>query len=371
MVAGEKNPARSSASRIMSASQSANAGTMPVREGLRLDEARLTDWMRANVAEFAGPLRIEQFKGGQSNPTYKLTTPAHTYVLRRKPPGALLKGAHAVEREARVQTAVATVGFPVPRLHGLCTDESILGTWFYVMDMVDGRIFWDATFPDVPGDRRRSYFEAMNETLARLHRIDPREVGLEDFGRPGSYIERQLQRLSSQYQQDTLAGRDGNMERLIEWLRQHLPKDERTAIVHGDFRCDNLIFHSDESRVVAVLDWELSTLGHPFADFAYHALMYHLTPDVVASLGDADLRALNIPDERQYVDSYARNVGLDSVPEYDYFICFSLFRLAAIFHGIRGRVARGTAVSIHAASRAQAFPALTELGWQLASRSRR
>ena len=351
----------------MSASQQANVGTTPMRAGYELDTARLTEWLRDHVSGYAGPLRIEQFKGGQSNPTYKLITPNACYVLRRKPPGPILPGAHAVEREARVQSALGATAFPVPRLHALCADESILGTPFYVMDLVDGRIFWDATFREVPREQRPEYFRALSQTLAQLHRLDPHSVGLGDYGRTGGYVQRQLRRLSDQYRNDTLAGRDDHMDRLIDWLGEHIPDDDRTAIVHGDFRCDNVIFHPHRPQVMAVLDWELSTLGHPFADFAYHALMYHVPPRIVAGLSDADLSALNIPTEQEYVTTYASALGLDTVADYNYYLCFSLFRLAAIFHGIRGRVARGTAASAHAQSRADAFPFLAEVGWRRAS----
>lgn len=348
----------------MSTSHQANVGTMPVRAGYELDTARLTEWLRDHVSGYAGPLRIEQFKGGQSNPTYKLITPNGCYVLRRKPSGPILPGAHAVEREARVQLALGAAGFPVPRLHAICADESILGTPFYVMDLVDGRIFWDASFRQVPREQRPEYFRAMSQTLAQLHRLDPHRVGLADYGRTGGYVQRQLRRLSDQYRNDTLAGRDDNMDRLIDWLGEHIPADDRTAIVHGDFRCDNVIFHPHRPQVIAVLDWELSTLGHPFADFAYHALMYHVPPRIVAGLGDADLAALNIPTEQEYVANYASTLGIDTVAAYNYYLCFGLFRLAAIFHGIRGRVARGTAASAHAQSRAGAFAFLAEMGWR-------
>lgn len=351
----------------MSTSAQANVGTTPVRPGYEIDLARLSEWMSNHVSDYAGPLSVEQFKGGQSNPTYKLITPNRCYVLRRKPPGPILPGAHAVEREARVQSALGAAGFPVPRIHALCTDETIVGTPFYVMDLVAGRIFWDATLPEVPREQRPEYFRALSQTLARLHRLDPQAVGLGDYGRTGGYVQRQLRRLSEQYRNDTLAGRDENMDRLIDWLEEHRPDDDRTAIVHGDYRCDNVIFHPDQPQVIAVLDWELSTLGHPIADFAYHALMYHVPPHIVAGLVDADLEALNIPTEQEYVAAYANTLGLETIADYDYYLCFSLFRLAAIFHGIRGRVARGTAVSAHAHSRAEAFPLLAELGWRRAS----
>lgn len=341
--------------------QTANAGTTGVRDGYRFDEAALARWMADNVAGYGGPLTVEQFKGGQSNPTYKLVTPRRNYVLRRKPPGQILKGAHAVEREARVMAALGQAGFPVPRVYGLCTDDSVIGSWFFVMDMVEGRIFWDATLPDVSREDRPLYFDAMNRTIAQLHSFDPEAIGLGDYGKPGNYFARQIARWSRQYLEDTDAGRDPDMDKLIEWLPAHIPDDDETAIIHGDFRCDNMIFHPVEPRVLAVLDWELSTLGHPLADFAYHAMMYRMPPDIVAGLAGADLQALNIPGEAEYVAAYCRHSGRTSIPAYDFYIAFNFFRMAAIFHGIKGRVIRGTAASAHAKDRAKSFPVLSAL----------
>jgi aminoglycoside phosphotransferase (APT) family kinase protein len=345
----------------MSADPAANAGTIAVREAHRFDEGALAHWMAAHVEGYAGPLTVEQFKGGQSNPTYKLVTPRRAYVLRRKPPGPLLKGAHAVEREARVLAALAAAGFPVAHVHGLCTDDAVIGSWFYVMDMVEGRIFWDATFPGVGRDERPAYFDAMNATIARLHGLDPDAVGLGDHGRAGNYFVRQIARWSTQYLEDAEAGRDPGMDRLIEWLPTAIPPGDETRIVHGDFRCDNMIFHPTEPCVLAVLDWELSTLGHPLADFAYHASMYRMPPDIVAGLAGADLAALNIPSEADYVAAYCARTGRDAIPDWGFYIAFNLFRLAAIFHGIKGRVIRGTAASAHARDRAESLPRLIAL----------
>jgi len=341
-----------------------NAGTVPVREGYRFDEAALARWMAEHVEGFAGPLMVEQFKGGQSNPTYRLSTPARNYVLRRKPPGDLLPGAHAVDREARVQMALGTAGFPVARIYGLCTDDVVIGTWFYVMDMVEGRIFWDATFPEVSREQRPAYFDAMNATMAALHAIDPDAVGLSDYGKPGNYFARQIGRWTRQYQADELAGRNADMDALVEALPALIPPGDETSVIHGDCRCDNMIFHPSEPRVLAVLDWELSTLGHPLADFAYHTLMYRMPPEIVPGLAGADLAALNIPTERDYVAAYCARTGREGIANYEFYVAFNLFRLAAIFHGIKGRVLRGNAANAQAASRAESFPTLARMARQ-------
>jgi len=354
----------------MSATPDENLGTTSVREGYAFDEAALADWMRVNVPGYADPLTVEQFKGGQSNPTYKLVTPTKAYVLRRKPPGRLLKGAHAVEREAKVLIALEKVGFPVAHVHGLCVDESVIGTWFYVMDMVEGRIFWDATVPGVSKTERAAIFDAMNASIAQLHLVDYEAVGLGDYGRPGNYFERQIRRWSQQYLEDADAGRDPNMDRLIEWLPGNIPADDDdTSIIHGDFRIDNMIFHPTEPKVLAVLDWELSTLGHPGADFAYNAMMYRMPPHIVAGLGDADIANLGICSEEDYVAAYCARTGRASLPGYEFYLAFNFFRLAAIFHGIKGRVNRGTASSAQARERVRVLPELMALAWRQAQKA--
>lgn len=341
--------------------QDSNTGTVPVRDGFRFDEAALARWMKENVEGFSGPLDVAEFKGGQSNPTYRLVAPDRNYVLRRKPPGETLKGAHAVDREARVMRALGEQGFPVAKVFGLCTDETVIGSWFYVMEMVEGRIFWDARFPGVSDAERPRYFDAMNATIAQLHGYDPETIGLGDYGKPGNYFARQIGRWTRQYLEDDQAGRDPEMDRLVEWLPTAIPPGDETAIVHGDFRCDNMIFHPTEPRILAVLDWELSTLGHPLADFAYHAMMYRMPPDIVAGLGGYDIAALNIPPEEEYVAAYCERTGRQGIPNWKFYVAFNFFRLAAIFHGIKGRVIRGTASSAHAKDRAASFPVLARL----------
>ena len=326
-----------------------------------IDEAALEHFMAGNVPGFAGPLRISQFKGGQSNPTYRLETPGALYVLRKKPPGPLLKGAHDVLREARVMRALADTPVPVPSVVASSEDDSIIGSAFFIMELVEGRIFWDTAFRDLPRTERAAYFDAMNAAIAALHQVDYEAVGLCDYGRPGNYFERQIARWSKQYVEDLAAPRDPNMDALVEWLPTAIPPGEETAIVHGDFRCDNLIFHPTEPRIVAVLDWELSTLGHPLADFAYHCLMYRIPSEVVAGLGGQDPAALGLPSEADYIAAYCERTGRDGIPSFDFYAAFNLFRLAAIFHGIAGRVARGNASSAKARERAEQFPQLAAL----------
>lgn len=326
-----------------------------------IDEAALGRFMADNVAGFTGPLTISQFKGGQSNPTYRLETPGALYVLRKKPPGPLLKGAHDVLREARVMRALAETEVPVPAVVASSDDDSIIGSAFFIMKLVEGRIFWDTAFRDLPTAERGAHFDAMNATIAALHQVDYEAVGLGDYGRPGNYFERQIGRWSRQYVDDVAAPRDANMDALVDWLPTAIPPGDETAIVHGDFRCDNLIFHPVEPRIVAVLDWELSTLGHPLADFAYHCLMYRIPSEVVAGLGGQDPAALGLPSEAEYVAAYCERTGRKGIPSFDFYAAFNLFRLAAIFHGIAGRVARGNASSAQAKERAEQFPQLAAL----------
>ena len=341
-----------------------NSGTGAVRAGQAFDIGALDVWLRAHVEDYAGPLEVEQFRGGQSNPTYKLITPGRAYVMRRKPPGKLLPGAHAVDREYRVITALGKQGFPVAKSYGLCADEAVIGTAFYVMEMVEGRIFWDTAFPEVSNAERPAYFDAMNATIAGLHRIDPEAAGLGDYGKPGNYFARQIARWSKQYGEDVEAGRVAAMDRLVEWLPANLPPDEpQPRVIHGDFRCDNMIFHATEPRVLAVLDWELSTLGHPLADFTYHLMMYRMPAGITTGLAGQDLAALNIPSEDDYVAAYCARTGRDGIADLDFYMAFNLFRLAGIVHGIKGRVVRGTATSAHAAATAASLETLAELAW--------
>jgi aminoglycoside phosphotransferase (APT) family kinase protein len=345
-----------------------NAGTAHIRDGHQFDIARLDAWLEANVEGYAGPLRVEQFRGGQSNPTFKLITPHRHYVMRRKPVGTLVPGAHAVEREFRVIAALFAEGFPVARPYVLCTQEDVIGTWFYIMEMVEGRSIWETSFPDAPRAERPRYFDSMNETVARLHSLDYAALGLSTFGRPGRYIARQVERWSRQYAEDSAGGRDPNLDRLVEWLPAHIPANDETTLVHGDFRCDNMIFHPTEPRVIAVLDWELSTLGHPLADFAFNAMVYRIPPALITGLKGIDLAAANIPSEEAYLQAYCHRTGRDIIPDYDFYVAFNMFRLATILHGIKARLIRGTAASLHAKQMAAHVEPLAEIAWTQAMR---
>jgi aminoglycoside phosphotransferase (APT) family kinase protein len=340
------------------------SGTMPVRGDQGFDIGSLQRWAAEHVSGLSGSVVVEQFKGGQSNPSYLLTAGNRRFVLRRKPPGKLLPSAHAVDREYRVMAALGEVGFPVPKVFGLCTDESVIGTPFYVMDYVDGRIFWNSTLPDVPKGERRAIYAAMNETLARLHTIDPGAVGLSDFGRPGNYLLRQIDRWSRQYRSSETETIEA-MDRLIDWLPRNAPEDAEIAVVHGDYRLDNMIFHPTEPRVVAVLDWELSTIGSPLGDFAYHLMTWRLPHEAERGLGGLDLDSLGIPGESEYVNMYARATGRAEIPSLDFYVIYNLFRAAGISQGILGRVRDGTAASLRAEQVGKAARQLAETAWRL------
>ncbi|HEY8351053.1 MAG TPA: phosphotransferase family protein [Sphingomonadales bacterium] len=346
----------------MTSRQQANEGTTAVRPGLEIDEAKLAAYMEAKIPGFSGPLKIEQFKGGQSNPTYKLTTPDRTYVLRRKPPGKLLKSAHAVDREFRVISALHKAGIPVAEPYVLEEDDSIIGTAFYIMAFVAGRVFWEPNLPGMEPAERAAIYDAMNDTIARLHQVDYEAVGLGDYGRPGNYIARQVARWSEQYRASKTEEIPA-MDRLMEWLPAHIPQGEETSIVHGDFRIDNMIFHPTEPRVLAILDWELSTLGHPLADFSYATMLWRLPPHVFSGLKGQDLKALGIPTEEEYVAAYCRRTGRASIPHWDFYMIYNIFRMAGILQGIMGRVVAGTATSQHARDMGALAKPMAEIAW--------
>jgi aminoglycoside phosphotransferase (APT) family kinase protein len=313
--------------------------------GVFPDNSQALDaWAEAHVQGWRGPSAAKKFATGQSNPTYLIEAPSGRYVLRRKPPGKLLKSAHMIEREFRVLRALEGTGFPAPRALALCEDDSVIGTAFYIMAHVDGRIFWDPALPELPREGRRPIYDAMNEGLAKLHAIDVAAAGLSDFGRPGSYFARQLQRWTEQYRASETETVD-DMDRLIVWLGQNVPADDgRVALVHGDWRIDNMIFDAHSSRLLAVLDWELSTLGHPFADLAYQCMQWRL-PNAGAfrGLAGVDRAAFGIPTEADYVADYCRRAGLKAIPDWTFLIAFSFFRVAAIVQGVYKRSLDGNA----------------------------
>jgi aminoglycoside phosphotransferase (APT) family kinase protein len=339
------------------------AQTAEVREQHRFDVAALERYLREHVPGFSGPLEVRQFRGGQSNPTYYLAAGGREYVLRRKPPGKLLPSAHAVDREYRVITALGRTTVPVPRTHVLCEDDTVIGTAFYVMDCVHGRVFSDPALPGVTAPERAAMYDSLNDVLARLHTVDPQAIGLGDFGRPGSYFSRQIHRWTQQYRASETE-RFESMEQLIAWLPAHLPADDTTTLVHGDFRPGNTIMHPTEPRVAAVLDWELSTLGHPFADLAYFCMPFRLGTEWDGFAGK-DLKALGIPGEADFVAAYCRRVGRTSIPDWDWYMVFGMFRLAAIAQGIMGRVLAGTANDPHARSRGERAQPLADAGWRI------
>jgi aminoglycoside phosphotransferase (APT) family kinase protein len=350
----------------MTTRQQQFSGTRDVTPALRFDEARLARWMAEHVDGFAPPLSVRQFKGGQSNPTYLLEAASGRYVLRRKPPGRLLKSAHAVDREFRVISALHAQGFPVPRPIAYCEDETVVGTAFFLMGYVEGRIFWNLDLPDVPPGETAAIYDDVNRTIARLHTIDPVAAGLGDFGKPGNYFARQISRWTGQYRASETA-RIEAMERLIEWLPAHVPADESVAIVHGDFRMDNLVIHPTEPRVIAVLDWELSTIGHPLGDFTYHLMAWQMPEIGIGSTGllGKDLAELGVPTEEEYVRLYCERTGRrHGIPHRSFYSAYNFFRLAAILQGIAGRVRDGTAASAHAEQAARAVAPLAELGWR-------
>jgi aminoglycoside phosphotransferase (APT) family kinase protein len=356
----------------------ANAGTKPVSEQHAFDVAALQSHLEAQLSGFSGPLTIEQFKGGQSNPTYKLITPTQSYVMRSKPgPVAkLLPSAHAIEREFTVMAALHGSGVPVPRMLLLCDDEGIIGRAFYVMEFIDGRVLWDQSLPALDNAGRGAIYDEMNRVIAALHNVDVKAAGLEGYGKPGNYFERQIGRWTRQYQASITQPIEA-MDRLIDWLPAHIPAsardDSQVSVVHGDYRLDNLVFHPAEPRVVAVLDWELSTLGHPLADFSYHCVSWHVPPGSFRGLGGVDIASLGIPDEKAYVRRYCERTGRpdpDAVMgDWNFYLAYNMFRLAGILQGIAKRVEMGTASSAQARQAGAGARPLAEMGWAIAQKA--
>jgi len=355
-----------------------NVGTKPVAESHAFDVAALQSHLEARLPGFAGPLTVEQFKGGQSNPTYKLITPKQSYVMRSKPgPVAkLLPSAHAIEREFAVMSGLHGTDVPVPRMLLLCDDESIIGRAFYVMEFVEGRVLWEQSLPAFDNAGRAAIYDEMNRVIAALHKVDVKAAGLDSFGKPGNYFERQIGRWTKQYQASITQPIDA-MDRLIEWLPAHIPASARdesqVSVVHGDYRLDNLVFHPSEPRIVAVLDWELSTLGHPLADFSYHCMSWHIPPGSFRGLSGVDIASLGIPDEKSYVRRYCERTGRpdpDAVmADWNFYLAYNLFRLAGILQGIAKRVEMGTASSAQARQAGAGARPLAEMGWAIAQKA--
>lgn len=340
-------------------------GTTDVPEKDRLDEAALTTWMQANVAGFNGPIRLSKFKGGQSNPTYRIDATSGAYVLRRKPFGPLLPSAHAVDREYRLIAALHPTGFPVARPYGLCADDGVVGSMFYIMALVEGRNLWDGSLPGMAPAERTGIYNAMIDTLAALHNVDHETVGLGDYGKPGNYFERQVGRWTKQYraaETETIP----EVDRLIEWLPRTVPQQDRVSIVHGDFRIDNMIFDANEPKVLAVLDWELSTLGDPLADFSYLLMNWVTEPEGRSGIAGLDLDALGIPTIEQAVARYCAATGRDGVPDLNWYFSYNLFRLTGIVQGIKKRIIEGTASSAQAEATAARVPGLARAAWHFA-----
>ncbi|MCF8198147.1 MAG: phosphotransferase [Sulfuritalea sp.] len=344
-------------------------GTRPITAQDAFDTQRLAEWMAAHVEGFSGPLLAEKFKGGQSNPTFLLRDTRRKYVLRRKPPGKLLPSAHAVDREYKVISALAATDVPVAKTWALCEDDSVIGTMFYIMDCVDGRIMWDPSLPDMSPAERTATFNEMNRVIAALHKVDYQAVGLGDYGKPDKYLERQVARWSKQYRASETEKIEA-MDKLIEWLPQNIPPGDETSIVHGDFRLDNTVFHPTEPRILAVLDWELSTLGHPLADFAYHCMTWRLSPGQFRGLAGHDLKALGIPSEADHVAAYCQRTGRSPIPplEWEYYMAFNMFRLAGILQGIMARALQGNASSTEAIETGKRTRPLAEEAWRQVER---
>jgi aminoglycoside phosphotransferase (APT) family kinase protein len=354
-------------------------GTGPVAEMHRFDTLALQNYLSAHLKGFAGPLAVEMFKGGQSNPTYKLITPAQTYVMRAKPgPVAkLLPSAHAIEREFKVMHGLFGTPVPVARMHLLCEDESVIGRAFYIMEFVQGRVLWDQSLPGMTRTERGAIYGEMNRVMAALHCVKFAECGLADYGKPGNYFERQIGRWSKQYQASITQPIE-EMDKLMAWLPANIPASARdesqVSIVHGDYRMDNLVFHPTEPRILAVLDWELSTLGHPLADFSYHCMAWHIPPGAFRGIGGLNLAELGIPSEDDYIRMYCERAGAGSPQalraDWNFYLAYNMFRIAAILQGIAKRVEAGTASSAQAVSSGAGAKPLAQMAWKYAQQAR-
>ncbi|MFZ6710417.1 phosphotransferase [Undibacterium sp. TC9W] len=348
-------------------------GTMPVADRQKFDVAALADYMRQHVegfdASLADKLVVEQFKGGQSNPTFKLSAGDQRYVMRAKPgPVAkLLPSAHAIEREFKVMNALNKAGFPAARQYALCADEDVIGRAFYIMEFVDGRVLWDQSLPGMTPAQRADIYDEMNRVIAQLHTIDYAAIGLADYGKPGNYFARQIDRWTKQYHASETEKIEA-MDKLIEWLPHNIPPGDDTSIVHGDYRLDNMMFHPTEPRIMAILDWELSTLGHPLADFSYHCMSWHVTPGQFRGIAGLDHKGLGIPNEQEYIAKYCERTGKTIRQEdFNFYLVYNLFRMAGILQGIMKRYVDGTASSAQAKKSGEAARPMAELGWSYAN----
>ncbi|HEY8100780.1 MAG TPA: phosphotransferase [Burkholderiaceae bacterium] len=344
-------------------------GTKPISDRQKFNVDALQKYMQQNVDGFSGNLSIEQFSGGQSNPTFKLTTESQRYVLRTKPglSTELLPSAHAIDREFRVMDALNKAGFPTARQYTLCMDESVIGRAFYIMDFIEGRVLWDQSLPGMTPAQRAEIYDEMNRVIAQLHTLDYEAIGLSGYGKPGNYFARQIDRWSKQYKTSETEKIEA-MDKLIEWLPNNIPPGEDSSIVHGDFRMDNMIFHPTEPRVLALLDWELSTIGHPLADFSYHCMSWHIAPGDFRGIGGLDLKALGIPDEKSYIAKYCERTGKTIRPEdFNFYLAYNMFRMAGILQGIMKRYVDGTAASEQALKNGKAARPMAEIGWRYAS----
>ncbi|MAL78649.1 MAG: phosphotransferase family protein [Sneathiella sp.] len=336
---------------------------IPVREAHQFDEGALYEYLKANIDGFKGPLKVRQFQGGQSNPTFLLETPERDYVMRKKPPGVLLPSAHAVDREYRVISALQNTNVPVPRTYCLCEDPEIIGTAFYVMERINGRVITIPSIPKMAPEQRSAIYDSMNDALAKMHNVDVDAVGLSDFGKKGGYLARQVNRWSKQYRASQTHELEG-MENLIKWLPDNIPADDESTIVHGDFRLGNLILHPTEPRVLAILDWELATIGHPLSDLAYNCMAYHFVHPINGGLVDFNLKEMGIPSEQEYIDAYCKRTGRDGIDNWEYYIAFSLFRVTAIVQGVYKRGLDGNASSEVGEEYTKYAKMVADLGWQ-------
>jgi len=353
----------------MTTAQETFSGTAPVQERHRFDNDALAAYLEKHIDGFKGPLAIEQFKGGQSNPTFRLSANGQRYVMRAKPApvAKLLPSAHAIEREYRIMGALAQVGIPVPRMLCLCEDESVIGRAFMVMECVEGRIFWQQDLPGMMPPERGAIYDAMNSVLAALHSADHKAIGLEDYGRPGNYFGRQIARWSRQYRATETEVLPA-MDNLIAWLPENIPPGDETSVVHGDYRMDNMIFHPTEPRVLALLDWELSTLGHPLADLSYQCMSWHVPPLAFRGIKGLDLAALGIPTQAEYVAAYCKSTGREAIANWNFYLAYNMFRLAAILQGVKKRALEGTASNTQAASAGERAKPLGEWAWGFAQK---